>query len=247
MTAAPQENTFQCCGMLLMNKIGIGILLYRETDNAKKLLDDILFHKIADIDFYFFDNGSSDKLFSDWLKSVQGQNIKILSTEKNLGFGGGAKHLLNQIPNQIKGYMPGNFKVKPGSLVNLAKEIEQISGFQVFKATRSGRTKSESFKTSISGILTSIYFGKNMADSGGTPTLVNADLVELFQDGPDDYSFEAFFLFVCRKLKIKVSRFPISYGTRLYGKSHWQSGIKAELNLLFLILRQKRRWNRTIK
>jgi hypothetical protein len=230
-----------------MNKIGIGILLYRETDNAKKLLDDILFHEIRDIDFYFFDNGSSDKLFSDWLQSVQGQNIKILSTEKNVGFGGGAKHLLSHIPNEIRGYMPGNFKVKPGSLVNLAKEIEQTSGFQVFKAARSGRSKGETFKTSMSGILTSIYFGKNMTDSGGTPTLVKADLVELFKDGPNDYSFEAFFLFVCRKLDIKVSRYPIPYGTRLYGKSHWQSGFKSELNLLLLILSQKRWWNRVIK
>jgi hypothetical protein len=230
-----------------MNKIGIGILLYKEKDNAKKLLEDILFHDINNIDFYFFDNGSSDTLFSDWLKSVQRKNIKILSTENNLGFGGGAKHLLNQIPNEIRGYMPGNFKVKPGSLVDLAKGVEQTSGFQVFKAARSGRSKGETLKTSMTGILTSFYFGKNMTDSGGTPTLVKAELVELFKDGPDDYSFEAFLLFVCRKRKIKVSRYPIPYGTRLYGKSHWQSGIKAELNLLLLILSQKPRWNRVIK
>jgi hypothetical protein len=228
-----------------MNNIGLGILFYNEIENARKILDDIMRLNLSNIDFYFFDNGSKNPEFTQWLSTIQNKNIKILEVEENLGFGGGAKYLLENIPNDIRGYMPGNYKVQPSSLIDLESLVGDPRNLEVFKATRSGRSLIENLKTQAVGLVTSVYFKKNMMDSGGTPTLISGKFVEVFQNGPDDFSFEAFLLYVSREKNFRVTRAPILYGSRLFGSSHWQSGLKSEIKLLSRIMSQRNQWRKT--
>lgn len=230
-----------------MNKIGIGILFYNEIENAKKILEDISNYELNEIDFYFLDNGSNSIEFSQWLLNIQKTNVKVFQVERNLGFGGGAKYLMRNIPNDFRGYMPGNYKIRPKSLVELNAFLGDTTELEIFKATRSGRNMIERLKTLGVGITTSAYFHRNMLDSGGTPTIVRADLVETFQKGPDDFSFEAYLMYVSRLSKFKIKRAPINYGMRIHGSSHWQSGIKTELRLLTRIMEQKNTWKKTIR
>ncbi len=230
-----------------MNEIGLGILFYNELENARKILDDIRRYNIEDIDFYFLDNGSNNLEFTSWLLTIKDANIKILQVEKNLGFGGGAKYLLRTIPNDTRGYMPGNYKVRPESLIKLSSVIAGNKNLEVFKATRSGRPFVERLKTLTGGIVNSAYFGTNMLDSGGTPTLILAKHVEIFQNGPEDFSYEAYIVYTARKLNLNLTRHPIQYGNRFHGSSHWQKGLKSEINLLFRIVSQKRKWNLKVK
>jgi hypothetical protein len=216
-------------------------------ENAKKILKDIRDIKLHNIDFYFFDNGSNSPEFSEWLLSIEDENINILQVKENLGFGGGAKYLIQNIPNEFRGYMPGNYKVRPESLRNLNLTISETSNIEIFKATRAGRNLIDQAKTFAVGLTTSAYFLTNMMDSGGTPTIVKGDLVEIFQNGPNDFSFEAYILYTARKLKLKIKRTPIKYGVRIHGVSHWQSGIRSEVKLLSRIVKQKNSWKNVIK
>jgi hypothetical protein len=225
-----------------MNNIGIGILFYDELENAKQIYSDIIESDLENIDFYFIDNGSKNLEFKEWLSAINYENIKVLTIAKNIGFGGGAKFILENIPNKIRGYMPGNYKVKPASLTHLVPVVANLKDFEVLKATRSGRPMMDKLKTFIVGILTSAYFRKNLMDSGGTPTLVSERIASRFLQGPNDYSFEAFFLYMARSEKFSVIRVPVVYGSRLFGKSHWQSGFKAEITLFLRIVRQKKSW-----
>jgi hypothetical protein len=225
-----------------MNKIGIGILFYDELENAKQIYSDIIESEFKGIDFYFVDNGSKNFEFREWLSGINYENIKVLTIAENIGFGGGAKFILQSVPNEIRGYMPGNYKVKPVSLIQLAPRLANLTNFEVLKALRSERSTIESLKTFVVGVLASAHFRMNLMDSGGTPTLVSGRLVDKFLKGPDDYSFEAFFLYMARREKLSVTRIPIPYGSRLFGKSHWQSGFKAELSLFLRIIGQKKSW-----
>ncbi len=246
MIAAHQRSTSKCCEKLPMNRIGIGILFFNEIDNAKKIYDDIVKHNLLNIDFYFLDNGSNNPDFTNWLQTIEGKNIKILQIDKNLGFGGGAKYILRNVPNKFRGYMPGNYKVKPESLRDIESFFGSAEKIDVFKATRAGRNFIDRAKTFAVGFTTSVYFGSNMLDSGGTPTIIKEELIESFQNGPNDFSFEAYLLYTSRKLKLRLKRVPIKYGVRIYGQSHWQSGIKSELNLLLCIIKQKKVWKSMI-
>jgi hypothetical protein len=142
--------------------------------------------------------------------------------------------------------MPGNYKVRPESLTNLEILLGDKEVIDVFKATRAGRNLIERTKTFGVGIATSAFFRSNMMDSGGTPTIVRGELSKIFQNGPNDFSFEAYLLYTARQLKLNIRRAPIAYGVRIHGVSHWQSGIKSELKLLTRILKQKSNWKALI-
>jgi hypothetical protein len=85
----------------------------------------------------------------------------------------------------------------------------------------------------MSGLLLSAIAGQNLLDSGGTPTFINArDLPEL-DYLPDDYVFELAVLNLARRRNWRVERWPVPYGRRTYGKSHWQGGFYSEVRLLW--------------
>jgi hypothetical protein len=139
--------------------------------------------------------------------------------------------------------MPGNNKVRPESLIGIRAVLEEKNP-DIFKAIRSGRPLFDRLKTLTVGILTSVYFRVNLMDSGGSPSLVSEHLVNTFLQGPDDYSYEAFFLYMARRKNYSVIRSPILYSSRLFGESHWQQGIKSELSLLHRIMSQKKTWKK---
>ena len=81
-----------------------------------------------------------------------------------------------------------------------------------------------------------------MLDTGGTPTFIKKHFFDQIKNAPNDYVFESFVLFKARQLKLRIDRPKVLYGNRMFGKSHWQRGLNAELNLLKDIVQQSRTW-----
>jgi hypothetical protein len=88
-----------------------------------------------------------------------------------------------------------------------------------------------------------------MFDTGGTPTAVNRQnrIFNLVLSGPNDYTFESYVLFLANKLGAPVRRVAVPYGERLWGKSHWQSGIRSEVTLMLRILKGLPNWLKIAK
>ncbi len=230
-----------------MNKIGIGIPIYKDLANLKDLVEEIANCRGLLVDFYILDNGSNDLELTAYLDSITLPNVKTITLKDNLGFGGGVKHILQCIENDFIGWMPGNGKVNPKSLIDIEHSFQGEGNCQAFKANRSKRRTSENFKTLLVGLLISIYFRANLFDSGGTPTIIKRDFVGYFLKGPNDFSFEAFSMLTIRKLNLNLIRTSVPYGSRSHGKSHWQRGFKSEIALLIRILSQKREWMGSLK
>jgi hypothetical protein len=81
-----------------------------------------------------------------------------------------------------------------------------------------------------------------MNDSGGTPTICCKDFISQLDNWPKDYVFESYVLFMAKERKLEIVRPPIHYGSRKFGNSHWQSGLKAEIKLMLSIIQQSRFW-----
>ena len=81
-----------------------------------------------------------------------------------------------------------------------------------------------------------------MFDAGGTPTFMRKSFLHYMEHAPDDYVFESYVLFTARRFKMRIKRPSVNYGNRIFGHSHWQRGIKAELNLLKNIVKQSKKW-----
>jgi hypothetical protein len=221
----------------------MGIPIYKDLENLKDLISEIEQLPDLPIDFYILDHGSDDEQLTNFLDSLKMPNVKTIASKENFGFGGGVKFLLQKMDNEFVGWMPGNGKVRPRDLHLVVDAFEMKAVKNAFKATRARSSKIEDLKTGLAGFAVSLWYGANLMDSGGTPTVVRKDLVQQLLEGPNDFSFEAFVMFRLHQLGLKLDRAKVPYGSRVHGHSHWQRGFKSEMKLLFRILGQRRNWN----
>jgi len=224
----------------LNKKIEIVIPIFNDFESLEVLLT-----RIADVEneylrFIIVDNGSTDTRITKLLEKTP-HNCKSVRTVQNLGFGGGILFGVNQTESEWVGWMPGNLKVDPRELTNFIYGIEFNENYLV-KASRSGRKLVAHLKTLFAGIVQSLLLRENMLDTGGTPTICTKKFILSLVNPPTSYVFESFILFIARQRKMEVLRPKIHYGVRLFGKSHWQNGLRAEWNLMRLIMREARHW-----
>ena len=214
--------------------------IYNDRKSLEILLQEIEKSDFSEGTFLIVDNGSTDdSVLSQNLPSIS--NVLFLRTEKNLGFGGGIKFGLENATTEWVGWMPGNLKVHPSRLT-VFDPIILSDNFDLIKAKRVGRSRQANFKTLLAGIIQSLILRCNMLDTGGTPTFIRRDYLEKLSNAPDDYVFESYVLYIARKLNFRISRPKVEYGERLFGQSHWQRGVNAEINLMRNIVRQSKTW-----
>ena len=130
-----------------MNKIGIGIPIYKDLENLKELISEIEQFPDLPIDFYILDHGSNDEQLTNFLDSLKMPNVKTIESKENFGFGGGVKFLLQKMDNEFVGWMPGNGKVRPKDLHLVVDAFELKAVKNAFKANRARRSKIEDLKT----------------------------------------------------------------------------------------------------
>jgi hypothetical protein len=229
-----------------MNKIGIAIPIFNDFETLERILSDLEKIQLLEVDFYFLDNGSiGDKVWESiaHAQSLQ-DNVFGLRSDLNLGFGGGIKLALTHIPNDFIGWMPGNYKIRPEDLSAFIREVNlRFPEYRAIKAVRVARSFSSRSKTCLANLLLSVHFHSWLFDTGGTPTIVSREYLKELLSGPNDYTYEAYTSYMFRKLNIACSRLPIPYHKRPFGQSHWQSGLRTELNLLKSIATQKKAWS----
>jgi glycosyltransferase involved in cell wall biosynthesis len=195
---------------------------------------------LPSLSFLIVDNGSSESLQIDEPLNDLGQ-INFVRTPSNLGFGGGIMFGIAHATTEYVGWMPGNLKVDPGEVAVMISKIV-LDPNLVVKASRSGRKLSPRFKTFFAGSIQSLLLKTNMLDSGGTPTFCSRKFIVDLRNPPNDYVFESFILYQARKAKMKIVRPKVIYGTRVFGQSHWQRGLRSEVLLLKRIFEESKTW-----
>lgn len=184
----------------------------------------------SDIGVVLVDNGCTDTAMGSVVVS---DSVMLLRSEKNLGFGGAAKLASSSLPSGISiCWMPGNGKISLSDCLEWLK-LERKSPCPVSKAIRSGRPPVDRLKSKLVDVFLTAVTRFRWHDIGGTPTLVGSELREAFFGlAPDGIEIEAFTIAFCKQRSIQVSRSPIRYGRRLFGKSSWKRGFFSEVKLL---------------
>jgi len=229
-------------------KLEVVIPFYNEIENFIKfneIIDEIDTQKIM---FIFLDNGSEKDEMKNYFNSQKYTNRKLITSKKNLGYGGGIVYSKSFIENEFIAWMPGNLKINPKDSINFfMSEYDNLSKDTLVKAKRIDRKPLDFLKTSLFGILSSLYFRTNLIDAGGTPSIVHKSFFENTKNFPNDFSFDVFVYYFYRNKNLLIIRPKISYTERYAGTSHWQNGVRSEINLIIKIFSYKRMWTEIIK
>lgn len=213
--------------------------IYDEFDNLKEFIK-LLQDKNTDISrFLFVNNGSLDKNISDLLVK---NSLNYITSEVNLGFGGGIKLGISNVTSNYVCWMPCNLKVSPVDVLNFIKEIKVPKENSLYKAIRSERPQIDNIKTLIFSFVQSLLLNSYIYDSGGTPTMVHRKFFENFDNFPNDYTFETYVMLKAKYSNFKIERLRVKYGKRKYGKSHWQNGLLTEIQFIKNMYTSSKNW-----
>ncbi len=225
-------------------EVSLIVPIFNNRANGESFCRNFLEANLGDTRLTLVDNGSYEGESLAHLADMAPEIIRVVTLKVNEGFGGGIQAGLKLIDSQWLVWLPGNMKVPPSGLRNFVDYVRSQDSNTLVKGCRSGRSFGPRAKTFLASLAQTVVSGTWLYDTGGTPTAVHKDnpLIPLLINGPKDYSFESFALFIARLGGIKVVRMNVAYGDRLFGTSLWQTGLGSELRLMASILTKIPHW-----
>ena len=199
-------------------------------EKCKKVLEN------KDNEIVLVDNGSTDNsesIFKAYLNIYP--NLKIVKIENNIGYGNGILKGLKVAKGTFLGWTHADLQTNPEDAL---KGLEFLKNDHTFvKGRRYGRPLFDRIFTVFMSIFETILLGKRLSDINAQPTIFSRKFFETWENPPNDFSLDLFAYYFAKKNKLSIVRFPVFFGKRLHGISHWNIDFRSKLKFI----------NRTIK
>jgi glycosyltransferase involved in cell wall biosynthesis len=207
----------------MMNRLSLIIPCYNEEANLPLLIPRCA--EVADsgeIEVILVDNGSVDatpRLLAELLPNFPG--CRSVRVEQNQGYGFGILSGLRAARGELLGWTHADMQTDPLD-AQRGLELFKTYGNDIFvKGRRHGRPVADVFFTVGMGMFETALLGKPMWDINAQPTLFSRKIFETWHEPPDDFSLDLYAYYQARRAGLPVHRFPVHFGERAHGVSHW--------------------------
>lgn len=171
-------------------------------------------------------DGSDSSSFSPGIRSVR--------VDVNQGYGFGILSGLAMASGDVLGWTHADMQADPA---------DALRGFGFFlssdhperlfiKGRRHGRPFADVAFTIGMSLFESTLFGSRLWDVNAQPTLFHRSFMEGWSDPPMDFSLDLFAYATARSRGLSVSRFPVFFGERMHGRSHWNVDWRAKARFI---------------
>ena len=223
-----------------MIKLSVVIPCFNEEGNIPVILNN--FEKIIhrdDIEIIFVDNGSTDNTYSLLKKIIPKYKFaKFERIKVNIGYGHGILFGLKKAKGRYLGWTHADMQTSPKDVLKGLEIIEKNKKFNriYVKGVREGRSIPDQFFSIGMAIIESILLRKIFWDINAQPNIFSRDLVDIFNKGPNDFSFDLYYYFIALKYNYKIIRFNVKFKDRLFGQSKWNVNWKSKFKFIFRTL-----------
>lgn len=207
---------------------------YNEARNLPLLLERCQKLKEAEgVEVVLVDNGSTDDtpaVLASLLPRYP--HCRSVRVEVNQGYGFGILSGLRAAKGDILGWTHADMQTDP---------VDALTGLRIFqdgddglfvKGRRFGRPLTDVFFTVGMSVLETLLLRKPLWDINAQPNMFPRRFFESWQNPPHDFSLDLFVYYQARRAGLKVRRFPVHFGPRAYGASHWNSGWMARIKFI---------------
>jgi len=213
-------------------KSSLIIPCYNEGKNLPYLIDRCKELAGAGIEVILVDNGSTDdspevlrRLLSD------AHCIRSVRVEKNRGYGHGIVSGLREAKGEILGWTHADMQTDPKDFMKgLDFFSENCSAF--VKGLRHGRPVSDRIFTAGMSFFEMLIFRRSMWDINAQPTMFHRNFFSQWVEPPDDFSLDLYAYYSAKRANLQIFRFPVFFGQRMHGVSHWNVDWKAKLKFI---------------
>ena len=220
-----------------MMKLSLVIPCYNESANLPLLLN--RFEKFEssdkDIEIVIVDNGSTDNTQVVLEKFVPNFSfIKCVKIENNKGYGHGILTGLKAASGEVLSWTHADMQTDPTDALHGISFFEKNSQPEkIFvKGKRYGRPIADVFFTTGMALFESLLLRKKMWDINAQPTMFHRDFFNTWSLAPNDFSLDLYAYYLAKKKGFKVMRFPVRFGKRAHGISHWNISLSSKYRFI---------------
>ena len=211
-------------------KISLIIPCYNESKNLPTL-----FERCQQLDPEIFEiiivnNGSTDDTSNviNNLLNYQYPFIKSIKVEVNQGYGHGILRGLQSCTGNIIGWTHADLQTDPLDAIQVKKIAQQYGENFFIKGQRYGRPMGDVLFTVGMSLFESILLKKFFWDINAQPTFFPREFFEEWDLPPNDFSLDLYAYYQAKKTNLKIIRFPVFFGERLHGHSHWNIDLRSK-------------------
>ena len=214
-----------------MKKLSIVVPCFNEAKNIPLLLGRFAQSiGIRDIEVVLVDNGSLDAT-QEALAGLL-PNYPFATTtrvEKNQGYGFGILSGLRVATGDFLGWMHADMQSDPNDIARAYDMIEKKTRPEniFLKGVRTGRPLLDQFFTIGMSCFETLYLRTPLWDINAQPNIFHRSFYERWHNPPHDFALDLYVYGLAKKFNLDVTRFRVRFGSRQFGASSWNSGLKA--------------------
>lgn len=204
-------------------KLSLIIPCYNEAANLPLLLERCsLVVSRPDVEVILVDNGSTDesaRVLAELLPRYPG--CRSVRVDVNQGYGFGILAGLRAGDGEYLGWTHADMQTDPMDALHALDLIESHGSPAYAKGRRYGRPLVDvAFSMGMSAFETGLL-GKPLWDINAQPNIFPRTFFEDCVNPPHDFSLDLYVYFMAKKKGLDVLRFPVRFGERAHGNSHW--------------------------
>lgn len=230
-------------------RLSLIIPCYNEAANLPALVERcVSLGGQTDIEVILVDNGSTDGT-SELLPQLLAGNahMRSLRVECNQGYGFGILAGLRAARGEILGWTHADLQTDPCDALR-ALEVFDAEGDRILvKGRRYGRPLSDTVFTVGMSIFETLLLRQPLWDINAQPTLFGRTFYSTWENAPHDFSLDLYAYFNARRVGLKVRRFPVGFGDRLHGRSHWNIDWRSKKKFILRTIAFSLQLSRSVK
>lgn len=211
-------------------KLSIVVPCYNEEQNITLILE--RFGELIqrdDIEVILVNNGSTDNSAQVLAELLPKYSFaKTTLVEVNQGYGYGILQGLRECKGEYIGWTHADMQTDPADILKALDIIEQEKGLVFVKGNRKGRPLFDVFFTVGMSLFETCYLHEKLYDINAQPNIFPKVFFDSWENPPHDFSLDLYALYMARRKKLRVIRFPVLFPERIHGESKWNTGLKSK-------------------
>jgi glycosyltransferase involved in cell wall biosynthesis len=221
-------------------KLSLIIPCYNEAANLPLLLDRCASLQGIDIEIILVDNGSSDnspQVLQTLLPNYP--HCRSVRVPINRGYGFGILYGLKVARGEFLAWTHADLQTDPKDVLRGLAIFEEIGNASAgscndiyVKGQRINRPFADIVFTVGMSIFETLLLRTKLLDINAQPNMFSRKFFESWVNPPHDFSLDLFVYFTARNQGLPVYRFPVEFGKRAHGASHWNVNWMAKMKFI---------------
>lgn len=215
-------------------KLSLIIPCYNEAANLPLLLDRCSSLQDSNIEVVLVDNGSTDNtpaVLQNLMPNYP--HCRSVRVPANQGYGYGILSGLQVANGDLLAWTHADMQTDPKDILRGLEIFKRHGNRDIYvKGQRIRRPLADVFFTIGMSIFETLLLRTRLWDINAQPNMFSRAFFESWDNPPHDFSLDLYVYFTARSQNLPVYRFPVEFGERAHGTSHWNINWAAKMKFI---------------